>query len=177
MSDILAFAHLGTDLFEIPGLSHNTVLCILSNLGNDIKKFKTAKQFASWLRLVPNNKVSGGRVISSRTPKGKNVIAISLRQAANSIGNQKAHPMTPFFKRIAYRKGRIAAITATARKLAIVIWNMITKGEHYLEYDYEQVNERRKASQLRSVENRLIKLKLDEVSIKSLFQKVSLSTS
>ena len=173
----LAFAHLRTDLFEIPGLSHNTVLCILSNLGNDIKKFKTAKQFASWLRLVPNNKVSGGRVISSRTPKGKNVIAISLRQAANSIGNQKAHPMTPFFKRIAYRKGRIAAITATARKLAIVIWNMITKGEHYLEYDYEQVNERRKASQLRSVENRLIKLRLDEASIKSLFQKVSLSTS
>lgn len=172
----LAFAHLRTDLFEIPGMSHNTVLCILSNLGNDIKKFKTAKQFASWLRLVPNNKVSGGRVISSRTPKGKSVIAISLRQAANSIGNQKAHPLTPFFKRIAYRKGRVAAITATARKLAIVIWNMITKGEHYKEYNYEEINEKKKASQLKAMENRLIKLKLDDTSIKSLFQKLSLST-
>ena len=173
----LAFAHLKTDLYEIPGISHNTVLCILSNLGNDIRKFKTAKQFASWLRLVPNNKISGGRILSSRTPKGKNVIALSLRQAANSIGNQKAHPLTPFFKRVAYRKGRIAAITATARKLAIIIWNMITKGEAYKECDYEQISRKRKASQLNAISNRLLKLNLDESEIKILTKKLSLSTA
>ena len=131
----LAFAHLKTDLFQIPGGSHSTILCLHCNMGNDIKRFSTAKQFACWLRLVPNNKLSGGRLISSRTPKGKNVIAIAFRQAANSIGNQIEHPLAPFFKRIAYRKGRNAAITATARKLAIIIWNMITKNQPYLQQD------------------------------------------
>lgn len=171
----LAFAHLKTDLFEIPGISHNTVLCIISNVGNDIKKFKTAKHFASWLRLVPNNKVSGGRVISRRTPKGKNVVAIALRQAANSIGNQKAHPLTPFFKRIAYRKGRIAAITATARKLAIIIWNMITKSENYHEVNYEEISEKRKMTQLNALGKRLSKMNLGNEEVKFLFQKLSLS--
>jgi hypothetical protein len=70
---------------------------------------------------VPNNKISGGRTITSRTPTGKNHIAHALRQAANSIGNQKDHELTPFFKKIAFKKGRIAAITATARKLAVII--------------------------------------------------------
>lgn len=173
----LAFAHLKTDLFEIPGISHNTVLCILSNLGNDIKKFKTAKQFASWLRLVPNNKISGGRIISSRTPKGKNVIAIALRQAANSIGNQKAHPLTPFFKRIAYRKGRVAAITATARKLAIIVWNMITKAEGYQECNYDEIDKKRRTSQLKAIGKRLSKMNLGDADVKLLFQRLSLSAS
>lgn len=97
----ISYAYFRTDLYEIPGVSHTTILCLLTNMGTDLEKFKSAKQFASWLRLTPNNKISGGRIISSRTPSGKNQIALSLRQAANSIGNQKNHPLTPFFKRIA----------------------------------------------------------------------------
>lgn len=173
----IAFTYLKTDLFEIPGISHNTVLCILTNLGNDIRKFKTAKQFASWLRLVPNNKISGGRIISSRTPKGKNSIAIALRQAANSIGNQKAHELTPFFKRIAYRKGRIAAITATARKLAIIIWNMICKCEAYKEFDYEQTSQTQRIKQIKALGNRIEKLKLNNEEIISLTKNISLSAT
>ncbi|MBC7569638.1 MAG: IS110 family transposase, partial [Spirosoma sp.] len=91
----------------------------------------SAKSFASWLRLVPNNKISGGRIISHRTPTGKSSIAIALRQAANSIGLIANHELSPFFKRIAYKKGRVAAITATAGKLAVIIWNMLTKEEPY----------------------------------------------
>lgn len=173
----IAFTYLKTDLFEIPGISHNTVLCILTNLGNDIRKFKTAKQFAGWLRLVPNNKISGGRIMSSRTPKGKNTIAIALRQAANSIGNQKAHELTPFFKRIAYRKGRIAAITATARKLAIIIWNMICKGEAYKEFDYEQTNKTQRSKQLKAIGTRIQRLKLSDDELKSFTRNISLSTT
>jgi transposase len=78
----LAFAYLNTDPYAIPGISHNTVLCLLSNMGGDIRKFGSAKQFASWLRLVPNNKISGGRLINSHTPKGRNTLALALRQAA-----------------------------------------------------------------------------------------------
>ena len=171
-----AFSYFRTDLYEIPGVSHSTVLCFLCNMGSDIKRFASAKQFASWMRLVPNNKVSGGRVITSRTPKGKNTLALALRKAANSIGNQKEHPLTPFFKRIAYRKGRNAAITATARKLAIIIWNMIIKKQPYQPVDNTVINERKKSAQVRSIKNRLFKLNLTDDEMKTLFQRTSLST-
>jgi len=161
----LAFTHLRTDLFQIPGVSHSTTLCILCNMGTDIKRFPSAKHFASWLRLVPNNKLSGGRLISSRTPKGKNVLAIAFRQAANSIGNQEKHPLAPFFKRIAYRKGRNAAVTATARKLAIIIWNMITKSQPYLHRDPEVVLEIRKHTQIKNIKKRLFMLNMTEAEI------------
>jgi transposase len=114
-----AYQFFGTDLFGLNGISHNTVLCLMTNLGDDIYKFPNAKSFASWLRLVPNNKISGGRILSSRVKKGKNTISLALRHVANSIGNQKEHDLSPFFRRIAFRKGRVAAITATARKLPL----------------------------------------------------------
>jgi transposase len=169
----VALSYFKTDLYEIPGVSHTTVLCLLTNMGTDFSKFASAKQFASWLRLVPDNKISGGRIISRKTPTGKNQIAHSLRQAANSIGNQKSHPLTPFFKRIAYRKGRIAAITATARKLAIIIWNMIKKQELYQQYDYEQINEKNKNKQLKNIRQRLFKLNLNAEEIKQFVQTTS----
>ena len=103
------------------GINYNTVLCLLTSLGHDIHNFPNAKSFACWLGLVPNNKVSGGKVISTRRPSGRNHIAKALRHAANSIGNQKDHELTPSFKRIAFKKGRIAAIIATGRKLAVII--------------------------------------------------------
>jgi transposase len=169
----LALAHLGTDLFEIPGISYNTVLCILSHMGTDIHKFGSGKQFASWLRLVPNNKISGGKIISTHTPKGKNRLALAFRQAANSVGNQKNHPLTPFFTRIAYRKGRIAAITATARKLSVITWNMITKQENYIAHRYEVVTEQQKSRQLKNIRSKLLKLNLKEEELKELFIKTT----
>jgi transposase len=118
---------------------------MVTSLGHDIHKFPTAKSFACWLGLVPNNKISGGKVIGNRTPSGKNHIAKALRQAANSIGNQKEHELTPFFKRIAFKKGRLAAIIATARKLAVIIWNMIIKAEPYQKNRVELSSEKQKA--------------------------------
>ena len=73
----------------------------------------------------------GGRTLSNRIPKGSNRLKIALRNAANAVGNLKGSDLGRFFKKIAYRKGRQAAITATARKLAVILWNMITKKEQY----------------------------------------------
>jgi transposase len=148
-----AFTYFGTDLYQIPGVSHGTILCLLTNVGNDIHKFGTAKSFASWLRLAPNNKISGGKIISSRSPSGKNHIAIALRQAANSIGNQKDHPLTPFFKRIAFKKGRISAVTATAHKLAVIIWNMIVKKQSFRVESIVKNIEAHKQTILKNIEN------------------------
>jgi len=123
----------GVDLLAIEGLSHATVLSIISEIGPaGFKKFKSSKEFVSWLRLAPNNKISGGKVLSSKVPKGSNRLKIALRQAANAIGNLKdSTPLSDFFKRIAFRKGRQAAVSATARKLGVIIWTMITKRVPY----------------------------------------------
>lgn len=143
----IAFKYFGgVDLMEIEGVSHSTILTLMSKIGPDgLKKFHSAKQFASWLRLAPNNKVSGGKILSSRIPKGSNRLKIALRQAANAIGNMKEANLYNFFVRISIRKGRSAAITATARKLAMIIWNMIVKK---LPYDppnpYEFLDQKRK---------------------------------
>ena len=135
----------GTDLLAIEGLSHSTVLTLMSEVGNGIHKFPTAKQFASWLRLSPNNKISGGRVLSSRIPKGSNRLKIALRNAANVIGNLKDTALSNFFKRIAFRKGRVSAISATARKLAVIIWNMLVKKVPYKpDTQYEFLDQKRK---------------------------------
>lgn len=104
-----------------------------------------------------------------------NTLALTLRKAANTIGNQKEHPLTPFFKRIAYRKGRVAAITATARKLAIIIWNMVSKKQPYQPADYKVTDERKKSAQLKNIKQRLFKLNLTNEEMKELFQNTSLS--
>ena len=124
----------GTDLLAIEGMSFSSVLSLMSEVGIEgIKKFASAKQFCSWLRLAPNNKVSGGKVLSSKVPKGSNRLKIALRNAANAIGNLKdSTPLRDFFQRINFRKGRVSAVSATVRKLAVIIWNMVVKGVQYI---------------------------------------------
>lgn len=124
----------GVDLLAIEGFSHSTLLTLMSEVGPEgIKKFPTAKHFASWLRLSPNNKISGGKVLSNKIPKGSNRLKLALRNAANAIGNLKSStPLADFFKRINFRKGRVSAISATARKLSVIIWNMVVKNIPYV---------------------------------------------
>jgi len=143
----LAYQHFnGIDLMNIEGVSHNTVIALMSEVGYDgLKKFESAKQFTSWLRLSPNNKISGGKILSNRIAKGSNRLKIALRNAANAIGNLKDTHLSNFFKRVCFRRGRPAAISATARKLAVVIWNMIVKGIPYQSpTTYEFLDQKRK---------------------------------
>ena len=123
----------GVDLLAIPGVSHSTVLTIMSEIGSEgFNKFPTAQHFASWLKLAPNNKISGGRVLSNRIPQGSNRLKIALRNAANAVGNLKDTDLAKFFRKIAFKKGRQTAINATARKIAVILWNMITKKQPYM---------------------------------------------
>jgi len=104
----------------------------MSEIGPDgFNKFPTARHFASWLRLAPNNKISGGKTLSNRIPNGSNRLKTALRNAANAVGNLKDSELAKFFRKIAFRKGRQAAINATARKIAVILWNMITKKQQY----------------------------------------------
>lgn len=141
----------GVDLFAIESISVGTVLTLISEIGQDIHKFQSAKQFSSFLRLAPNNRISGGKTISSRTPKGANRFAIALRNAANTIEQVKKGPLYIFFKRIAYKKGRGAAITATARKLSVIIWNMVVKKQGYQPIETELYNKMIKQKRITSI--------------------------
>lgn len=153
----------GIDLFAIEGVSHSTILTLMSEVGLEgIKKFSTAKQFASWLRLSPNNKISGGKVLSNKIPKGSNRLKIALRNAANAIGNLKdSTPLSDFFKRINFRKGRVSAISATARKLAVIIWNMVTKKVPYFNPEnYLFVDQKRKLKLVARIKKQINKFAL-----------------
>jgi transposase len=163
----LSYRYTGVDLFAIPSVSFNTIMTFVSEVGMDVIKFKTAKQFVSWLRLAPNNKISGNKLISSRTPKSKNRLAQSLRNAANTIERQKKGPLFEFFKRIAYRKGRAAAITATARKLAVIIWNMIVRQVPYTPLTNDQYNQKIKQHTINTIVKKIKRLDLDLSQIQS----------
>lgn len=155
----------GTDLLAIEGMSHSTVLALMSEVGIEgIRKFSTAKHFASWLRLAPNNKVSGGKVLSSRVPKGSNRLKIALRNAANAIGNLKeSTPLRDFFHRINFRKGRVSAISATARKLAVIIWNMVVKGTPYINPEgYLFLDQKRKLGLVKRIKKQIDKFALTD---------------
>ena len=159
----------GTDLLAIEGMSFSTVLSLMSEVGIEgIKKFPSAKQFCSWLRLAPNNKVSGGKLLSSKIPKGSNRLKIALRNAANAIGNLKdSTPLRDFFQRINFRKGRVSAVSATARKLAVIIWNMVVKGVQYINPEgYLFLDQKRKLGIVKRIQKQIDKFALTDEDLK-----------
>jgi len=162
----------GTDFLAIEGMSYSTVLALMSEVGMEgIKKFPSGKHFASWLRLAPNNKVSGGKVLSSKVAKGSNRLKIALRNAANAIGNLKeSTPLRDFFQRINFRKGRVSAISATARKLAVIIWNMVVKKVAYVNPEgYLFLDQKRKLGLVKRIKKQIDKFGLtnEELGISS----------
>lgn len=156
----------GINLYHIEGVSNTTVLTLISETSMDLSKFPTAKHFASWLALSPNNKISGGKVLSSHVAHHNNKLAQALRRAANAIGNTKAGKLNQFFRRIAFKYGRMAAITATARKLAVILWNMLTKKEQYKYEETEVYNDRLRKLQLKNIQRKIAALKITETELK-----------
>jgi transposase len=145
------------DMMSIKGVSHSTVHSVISEAGQSIHKFPTAKKFAARLRFTPDTRITGGKVISSHVRKGSNRLAAAIRHAADSIGKQTDAPLYPFFQRILHRDGRCAAIIATARKLAVIIWNMLTKKEPYKPYDTAKIESQMREKQIKKI-NKLMQV-------------------
>lgn len=122
----------GVDLTMVPGIEAYSGLKIISEIGLDFSRWKTSKQFASWLGLCPGNKVSGGKQLSGKTKRTRNRAASTLRMSASSLyGNNSA--LGAFYRRLKSRVGAPKAITATAHKMAIIIFNMLKNGIEYVE--------------------------------------------
>jgi transposase len=126
----------GVELLAINGVGSATILTLISETGLDLSMFKTAKHFASWLGFAPNRKITGGKVISSHTRKKTNPLAKVIRDAANAAGNSKSR-LGDFFRHLAYRKGRMVAIGATSRKIAVIIYKMLMEGKEF-SYEYDE---------------------------------------
>jgi hypothetical protein len=120
------------DLTTVPGIDANTAMKILSEIGTDMSQWPTSKAFASWLGLCPGNKVSGGKILSSKTKPSDNRAAQALRMAASSL-YRSATAIGAFFRRLRARLGAPKAITAAAHKLARILYRMLAEGSNYRE--------------------------------------------
>lgn len=114
----------GTDLSQIDGIGPYGALQLIAEIGTDMSRWRTEKHFTSWLTLAPNNKISGGRLLSSKTQPSANRAAVILRRAAMSL-TRSATALGAYYRRVAYRLGQPKAITATARKLAILVYRVL----------------------------------------------------
>jgi transposase len=122
----------GVDLTAIPGIEAYTGLKIISEIGLDLSRWKTSKQFASWLGLCPGNKVSGGKRLSGKSKRTANYAASALRVSASTLHRSNS-ALGAFLRRLKSRLGAPKAIAATAHKLAVIIFNMLKNGVEYIE--------------------------------------------
>ena len=126
----LLHAMIGVDLTQIHGIGPYLALKLISECGTDMSPWPTAKHFTSWLCLAPGNKVSGGKLLSTRTRRSKNRITALLRLAAVNVGKTDT-ALGAFYRRLAARAGKAKAVTATARKLSILFYNTLRYGMDY----------------------------------------------
>ena len=147
----------GVDLTRIDGVDAYTALKVVSEIGADMTKWPSAKHFASWLGLSPNNRITGGRVISSKTKPSANRAAAALRLAANAL-HRSDSALGAFLRRKKVHLGSPKAITATAHKLARIIYSMLRYGQAYVDAGAEYYERRYHQRALRTAKRRAAQL-------------------
>ena len=152
----------GLDLTEIEGISELTALTLISEIGPGVSRFATVKKFCSWLGLCPNWKKTGGRVKSSRTRRGVNRAAQALRLAAGSLHHSRG-ALGGFLRRMKGRLGVQAALTATAHKLARIVYLALKHGMTYVRQSQEDYEAQMKDKQIKALRRKARQLGLEVV--------------
>jgi transposase len=150
----------GVDLTRIEAIDGNTALKIISEIGTDVSAWPSVKHFSSWLCLCPGNNKSGGRQRSGRTTPSANRVASALRLAARSQWNSNS-AMGAFLRRLAARTGMPKAITATAHKIARMVYFMLKYGTEYVVKSQEEYERQHKERQLKNLKRRARELGFD----------------
>ena len=156
----------GVDLTAIPGLGPYGALKLVAEIGVDMRRWATEKHFTSWLTLAPRNQISGGKLLSSRTQPSANRAAKTLRLAAMSLGRSD-HALGAFYRRLAARAGKAKAITATARKLAILVYRMLRDRLPYRERTAADYDQQQRSRILRGLRKRAASLGCELVDAKT----------
>jgi transposase len=144
---------LGIDLTQIHGLGPSLVLKLIGECGTDLSAWPDAKHFTSWLCLAPSNKISGGKVLSARTRRSGSRAAALLRLAATTVGRTQT-ALGAFYRRLSARIGKAKAVTATARKIAVLFYNAVRHGMDYLDPGTSYYEERYRARVLVNLRRR-----------------------
>ncbi|MCZ7448257.1 IS110 family transposase [Agrobacterium rhizogenes] len=146
-------ALLGCDVTQIHGLGPYLALKLVGECGTDLSAWPDAKHFTSWLCLSPSNKISGGKVLSSRTRRSGSRAAALLRLAAVAVGRTQT-ALGAFFRRLSARVGKAKAVTATARKIAVLFYNTLRHGMEYSDPGASYYQERYRRRVLTNLERR-----------------------
>src|SRR5262245_9739834 len=152
----------GLDLTEIEGISELTALTVISELGPGVSRFATVKKFCSWLGLCPNWQKSGGRVQSSRTRRGVNRAALALRLSAQSLHHSQG-ALGGFLRRMKGRLGTQAALTATAHKLARIVYLALKHGMPYVRQSQQEYLAQMREKQIKALRRKARQLGLEVI--------------
>jgi transposase len=145
------YQKMGVDLTAIESIGATVALTMLTEVGPDLSAFKTEKHFTSWLGLCPDNRISGGRVLSSRTRRVVNRLSDALRLAATSLERSQS-ALGAYYRRMKAKLGAAEGVTATAHKLARILYRLVKHGEDYVRQgmeDYEKKHHEQKLKRLK----------------------------
>ncbi|MCP3713519.1 porin [Paraburkholderia sp. CNPSo 3274] len=143
----------GVDLTQIHGIGPYLAVRLVAECGTDLGRWPTAKHFTSWLTLSPGCKLSGGKVLSSHTRKTTNRVAALLRLAAVTVGKTST-ALGAFYRRLAARIGKAKAVTATARKIAVLFYNAMRFGMQYVDPGADHYEQRYKERVIKQLHRR-----------------------
>ena len=143
----------GADLTRINGLAATSVMKILTEIGPDLSRFESVKHFCSWLGLCPATKISGGKVLSSGTKRSANRARQALKMAAMSLSHSDS-ALGAFYRRMSGRMDKPRANTATAHKLARMVYLMLTKGEAFVDQGQQRCEEQQRERSIAALKRR-----------------------
>lgn len=152
-------AILGTDVTAVFGISDISALEILSETGTDMAKWETSKHFVSWLNLCPNNKISGGKLISSMLMRKKpNVASQAFRNAANAV-QRSDNWLGDYFRRMKTKGGNKYAMVATASKIATIYYKIVLNKVEFNPLDLHIYRQKYRQAKITYLERKLNELK------------------
>ena len=143
----------GVDLTRINGLGLAAVMKILSEIGPDLSRFANVKHLCSWLGLCPGTKISGGKVLSSKTKRSANRVCQALKMAAMSLSHSGS-ALGAFYRRLCSRMDKPSANTATAHKLARMVYFMLTRGEDFVDKGQQNYEEQQRQRSIAALKRR-----------------------
>ena len=150
----------GTDLTQINTIGPYTALRLIAEVGTDMSRWRTEKHFTSWLTLAPNNKVSGRRLLSSKTQPSANRAAAILRMCA-MVAGRTSTALGAYYRHIAYRIGKPKAITATARKIAVLVYRVLKGDLDYRDPGADSYEAHHRTRTLKNLRKRVRQLGFD----------------
>ena len=154
---------IGVDVTKIFGISEVLALDIISETGIDMSKWPTKKHFTSWLNLVPNNRISGGKLLKPKRVKKKNKAGQAFLMAAFAL-QRSNHWLGSYYRRMKSKQGPAVANKATARKLALIFYDMVKYQKEFNPINTESYEKLFAEQKIKYLKNQAVKFGFQLVS-------------